>query len=79
MTLVHIPGKRTSGRYVYRRAKTGPYGWIWQCDLHGDEYDADPDNWESRTDLYGYGATFQAALDAALAHAVECPYDNEEE
>lgn len=61
MNVVRWPGKRTSGRYVYRCIG----GWHWQCDLHGDD---DAPNAEGGRVV----PTMQEAFAGALAHALVC-------
>lgn len=73
MTVVRWLGKPTSGRFVY---SNGYHEWAWQCDLHGDEYDADPKSYMLRDDIYGFGSTMEETLEKALEHAKVCPYDN---
>lgn len=75
MTVVRYPGKPTSGRYVYGYLSSG---WWWQCDLHGEEYDADPDGYGQRADIWAtkWHKTWRSAFDEAYAHALVCPHQN---
>lgn len=79
MTVIRHLNKPTSGRYVYRAYQSPT--WFWQCDLHSEEYDRDGEEvWLARTDLWGGGhRSMLSAFDEAYAHALVCPYRNEED
>jgi hypothetical protein len=62
-----IPGKSTSGRYVYRGGESKK--WWWQCDLHEDSKEFDG------TDG-GPHDSMQDALAEALVHAAACRETN---
>lgn len=71
-------GAPTSGRYVYKTSQSRV--WYWQCDLHGDEFDAHPDpEWEGKPEWHGPDEGYDTqpeALDAALTHARVCGHNN---